>query len=56
MKSHFVTSNLETKQLEWVSYKNGELICYHGQPVTLTAVELSGFYRDKYSSDVQFFS
>jgi hypothetical protein len=48
-----VCSDLQTKQLAWASYKNGELKCHNGQPIILQSYEIAAVFRDHYAGDVK---
>lgn len=44
-------SDLSTKNLVWVAYRDGIAVTVRGEILPLTAVQISGFYVRKYGSN-----
>ena len=52
MRTHCIASNIQSKQYEWFVYDKGRLWKYNETPVSFTAAELAGWYRERYSDEV----
>jgi len=52
MRTHCIASNIQSKQYEWFVYENNRLWKYNQTPLSFTAVELAGWYGERYSEEV----
>ncbi len=53
MRTFSPASDLQTRQTVWAMLKNGSPVCAKGEPGTLTAVEIAGFFFRKYGEDLK---
>jgi hypothetical protein len=53
MRTFSPASDLQTRQTVWALLKNGSPVCAKGEPGTLTAVEIAGFFFRKYGEDLK---
>lgn len=53
MRTFSPASDLQTRQIVWAAFKNGVPVYSNGEPGTLSAVEIAGFYFRKYGEPLK---